>query len=113
MLVDHADPESNRGGRRVDFDRLAVDEDLALVGCVQAVENGDQRRLAGTVLAQQCVHLTGIHVEVDSVVGHDRAELLRDAPQLQCGARAVCHSGQFVYGTVFGMFEIFPDLMSL
>ena len=76
-------PSVDRVRRRVDLDRLAVDQDLALVGLVQAVQDRHQRRLAGAVLAEQRVDLAGDHVEVDSVVGDDRAELLRDAPQLE------------------------------
>ena len=125
VLVHHADPEPDRGRRRVDHNRLSVDDDLALVGPVQAVEDRHQRRLAGAVLAKQRMHLTWIHVEVDSVVGDDRAELLRDAPQLKCGAEragaaeaaadAWCYLPfrRFFYGTVFGMLEICPDLISL
>ena len=57
VLVHHADPVLDRFLRRVDPDRLALDEDLALVGVVEAVEDAHQGRLAGAVLAEQRVHL--------------------------------------------------------
>ena len=66
---------------------LAVDEDLALVGLQQPVEHVHQRRLAGAVLAEQRVDLTGLDDEVDVVVGHEAAEALRDAGQLQAHER--------------------------
>ena len=44
-------------------DRLAVDEHLALVGRVQAVQDVHEGGLAGTVLAEQAVDLTGFDDE--------------------------------------------------
>ena len=44
---------------------LAVDDDLALVGLVEAVEDVHQRRLAGAVLAEQRMHLAAAKIEVD------------------------------------------------
>ena len=81
--MDHPDPHADRGRRRGDLNELAVDENLAGVRLVQAVQDRHQRRLAGAVLAEQRVDLSWHHVEVDSVVGDDRAELLRDSPQLE------------------------------
>ena len=61
----------------------------ALVGLVGAGEHLDQRRLAGAVLAEQAVHLTGADVEVDAVQRPDAGERLDDAVHLQqrCGHR--------------------------
>ena len=39
--------------------RLAVDEDLAAVGCVEAVGDAHRRRLAGAVLADDGVNRPG------------------------------------------------------
>ena len=64
-------------------ERVAVDEDLALVGPVEAVEDVHQRRLAGAVLAEQPVDLTGFDHEVDVVVGDDAGEPLGDATELE------------------------------
>ena len=62
--------------------RLAVDQDLAAVGLVEAVEDVHQRRLAGAVLADDAVDRAGRDDEVDVAVGVDRAEALVDAAQL-------------------------------
>ena len=83
VLVDHPDPEVDRLPRRLDRHRLAVEQELALVGPVEPVEDAHQRRLAGPVLAQQRVDLALAQVEVDAVVRDDRAESLRDPPQLE------------------------------
>jgi len=89
VLVDHADAEGECVPRVGDVGEPAVDQDLATVGGVEAIEDRHQRRLAGAVLSQQRMDLAGTNVEVDSVVGDDRAEPLRDAPQLERrGARA-------------------------
>ena len=58
---------------------LPLQQDLALVGLVEPVEDVHQRRLAGAVLAEERVHLAAADVEVDVVVGDDARELLADA----------------------------------
>ena len=83
VLVDHADPVVNRGGRRGNLDRCPLDPDLAFVGPVQAVEDLHQRALAGAVLPQQRVDLAGLNSEVDVLVRDDARETLGDAGHLQ------------------------------
>ena len=83
VLVHHADPEVDRVAGRAHLDRLAVDQDLALVRPVEAVEDVHQRRLPGAVLAEQRVHLAAAQVEVDVVVRDHAGEALRDALQLE------------------------------
>jgi hypothetical protein len=63
--------------------RLAAEEDLALVGLEQPVEDVHERRLPRPVLPEQGVHLTATQVEVDAVVRDERAEALGDALQLE------------------------------
>ena len=60
-----------------------VEQDLALVGLVQAVEHVHERRLAGAVLTEQAVDLAGLDGEVDVVVGDQAAESLRDAAKFE------------------------------
>ena len=62
---------------------LPFEQDLALVGCVEPVEDVHQRRLAGAVLAQQRVHLAAAQVEVDVVVGEHAREPLGDPAELE------------------------------
>ena len=50
-------------GGRPELDGLAVDEHLALLRVVDAVEHLHQRALAGAVLAEQGVHLAGVQIE--------------------------------------------------
>ena len=57
VLVDHADAAGDRVRRAGDLDRLAVEQDLPLVGPGQAVQDVHERRLAGAVLAEQGVDL--------------------------------------------------------
>ena len=93
VLVHHADAGGDgvRAGR-VKLQRLAVDQDLALVGLVEPVEHVHQGRLAGAVLAEQGVDLSRLHRQVDVVVGDQITEPLGDAAQfesqrnlLECG----------------------------
>ena len=56
-------PERARRLRVGDPDRPAVPEHLALVGVQHAVDDLDQRALAGAVLAQQRVDLARRHAE--------------------------------------------------
>ena len=57
MLGHHADAQSDRVPGRMDGDALAVDQDVPLVGMVQAVEDAHQGRLARAVFAQQGMDL--------------------------------------------------------
>ena len=86
VLVDHADAAGDRVGGSGDLDRLAVEQDLALVRRRQPVEDVHQRRLAGAVLAEQGVDLARPDVEVDVVVGDDARIALGDAAHLERGA---------------------------
>jgi hypothetical protein len=63
--------------------RLAAEEDLALVGLVEPVEDVHERGFPRAVLPEQGVHLTATQVEVDAVVRGERAEALGDALQLE------------------------------
>ena len=96
MLVHHADPHADRLARRVDVHRLAAEEDLALVGLQQPVEDVHERRLARPVLPEQGVHLAAAHVEIDAVVRDQRAEALGDALQLEGERVAFCGQGYLV-----------------
>ena len=82
MLVDHADAGLDRILRAANGPLLPVDQDLAAVGLVEAVEDVHQRRLAGAVLADDAVDRAGRDDEVDRPVGVDGAEPLVDAAQL-------------------------------
>ena len=83
VLVHHPDPAVDRVLGRAEHDLLAVEQDLALVGPVEAVEDVHQRRLARAVLAEEREHLALAQVEIDLVVRDDPGEPLRDAPHLE------------------------------
>ena len=78
LLVDEADPEFLRAGRRGDLHRLAVQDDLATVGAQDAVDDVHQRRFPGAVLAGDGVHLAAAQLEVDAAQRLDRAERFAD-----------------------------------
>ena len=63
--------------------RLAVDADRSGIGAQHPGEDLDERRLAGTVGAEQGVHLAGRDRQVDGAQGDDRAERLGDGSRLQ------------------------------
>ncbi|GAA0402473.1 hypothetical protein GCM10009541_51970 [Micromonospora gifhornensis] len=83
MLVHHADAGRDGVGRPTQLQRLAVDQDLALVGLVEPIEHVHQGRLASTVLAEQGVNLSRLHRQVDVVVGDQITEPLGDAAQFE------------------------------
>ncbi len=83
VLVHHADAGRDRVARTADLHRLVVDQDLALVGLEQPVEDVHQRRLAGAVLAEQGMDLAGLDGQGYVVVGHEVAEALGDAAQFE------------------------------
>ncbi len=79
VLVHHADPGRHRVAGTGEVLDHAVELDLALVGLVEAVEDVHQGRLAGAVLTEQAVDLTGLDREGHLVVGHHASEALGDA----------------------------------
>ena len=72
MLVHHADAGRDGVAGAVERDRLAVDQDLALVGLVAARRACSSGSLAGAVLAEQGVDLARLDGQVDVVVGDQR-----------------------------------------
>ena len=77
LLVDDADAELVRASRRRDVDLLAVDLDPAGCGFVVAGEDLQQRRLSGTVLADEPVDRAALDNEVDTVQGQRPRKALR------------------------------------
>jgi hypothetical protein len=74
VLVDDFYPEPGGVFRAVDVHLLALEQDLAPVRRVRTGNALDQRRLAGTVVADEGHHLTVVHLEVDVGQRLDRAE---------------------------------------
>ena len=93
VLVHHADAGDERVPRRVEYDPLAVEEDLPVVRAVEPGEDVRERRLAGAVLAEERVHLTLGRLEVDIVIGDNAREPLRDVPELDCGSHEGARAG--------------------
>ncbi len=83
VLVHHADTGGDRVAGTAEGNRLVVDEDLALVRLVEAVQDVHQRRLAGAVLPEQAVDLAGLDRQVDVVVRGERAEPAGQALHLE------------------------------
>ena len=77
--------ERLRVARIAERDRLAVDQYVALVGPVHADENLDQRRLSGTIVAKEAMHLAGIDLDVDILQRAHRAEIDADVAQFHGG----------------------------
>ena len=69
FLIDHADAGCERIARRVEIDRLAVDEIIARGQLDGAGDRLAERRFAGAVLADQRVDLAGMEIEIDVLDG--------------------------------------------
>jgi len=87
LLIDGRDAAFGRLARGDGLQLGVADADRAAVGRVDAGDDLDQRRLAGAVLAEQRMHLAGVHVEVDVAQHPDAGEGLRDAAERQRPAR--------------------------
>ena len=83
VLEHHADAEPAGVRRALDRHLLAAPDDLAGVGPRDAVDDLDQRALAGAVLAQQRVNLGAADRQIDAVVGETARILFGDAVQRQ------------------------------
>ena len=92
MLVHHADAGRERRLRRARRQRVRApvgpgNVDRPLVGHVVAEQDVHQRGLAGAVLAEQRQDLAAPQLEIDRVVGDERAEALGDASELRTARR--------------------------
>ncbi len=85
ILVDHPDAEGLGGGRGVDRDSGALEDDGPAVGRERPGEDFHQRGFPGAVLPEQAVHLPRMHVEVHAVEGEDPGVLLADGAHFEEG----------------------------
>ena len=83
MLVNHTDARADRIGRRVEHDRLAIDENLPLIRLIESVKLAHQRALARAILAQQGMDLARVHIEVDMIVSQHTRKAFDNAAHLQ------------------------------
>ena len=83
VLVHHADPVGCRIVGRAQVQLLAVEQDVARVGPIEAGEHRAEGGLAGAVLAEQAVDLAADEVETDPVDGGNAVERLAELPDLQ------------------------------
>ena len=79
VLEHHTDPGRDRRLAVGDLGFLAVDEDLAFVGLIEAVEDRHQRRFPRAILADNAVNRAGHDPDRDVFVGLNRPESFRDA----------------------------------
>ncbi len=93
MLEHHADAQALRMARVLDRDLLAFPDDLAGIGLDHAVDDLDQRALAGAVLAQQRVDLVALDRQRNLIVGQAAGILLGHAGhrQQRAGRRGLGH----------------------
>ncbi len=83
VLGDEGDAGPPRGARVAEGDEPSLPANLAGVGLQEPGGDGDERRLAGAVLAEEGVDLARLHPEARPVEGADRAERPPDARQLE------------------------------
>ena len=76
FLEHHADAGLHRGAGAGEAGRLAVDQDLAAIVLVAAVQHLHQGRLAGAVLADQADDLAIADLEIDTLQGAHIGEVL-------------------------------------
>lgn len=81
VLVHHADAEADRFLAGADLAHLAVQQDVAAVGLVVAVQDAHQRGLAGAVLADEAMDRTLGDREADVRIRLHGSEMLGDAAE--------------------------------
>jgi hypothetical protein len=77
----HADAERNRVVRRLDRLDLAVDQNLTIVGAVEAIGELHRSGLAGAILPYDSVDCARTDRNAHTIVGQDFTETLGDVPQ--------------------------------
>ena len=86
VLMDHADAGAHRVAGTLEVLHDVVEQDDAVVGSVQPVQDVHQGRLARAVLAEEAVDLPGLHDEIDVVVRDEGAEPLGDPAEFELHA---------------------------
>ena len=86
VLVHHADAGAHRVAGTLEVLHDIVEQDHAVVGAVEPVEDVHQRRLAGAVLTEETVDLSRLDDEVDVVVRDEGAEPLGDPAEFELHA---------------------------
>lgn len=71
--------------RAVECDGLAVQQDFALIGAVNAGEDFDERGFARAVFTDKGRDLAGEEADVDAIQGFDAGEYLADAAHFENG----------------------------
>ena len=91
LLVDGGDAAGDRRVRIPDRQRLAFEPNLASGRLNQPGNALDERRLAGTVLANEAMHLAAGHRQVDAAQGTHARIVLDQPTNLQQGTGSVGH----------------------
>jgi hypothetical protein len=81
VLVDHGHSRLQRVARTERQKLPAIEHQVSVVGLMHAEHDVAQRALAGAVLAEQAMHLAGVHVERHLFQRRPPAEALGDAVQ--------------------------------
>src|SRR5271166_2976937 len=63
------------------MDGLSGEGHFAIVRREQAIEDLDQRRLAGAILAEQCMNLAGEKIEIDVIIRGEVTKPLHNVSQ--------------------------------
>ena len=90
FLMHHADAAGECIRRTRKRHRLSVDDDGTMVGAIHALQNAHERRFAGAVAADDCVHRSAFGAKVHLVIGDDVAEPPGDAMRSQTDRRLAC-----------------------
>lgn len=69
MLEHHSDAGVDRLARIGEADRLAIEQERAAIGTLDAEEDFHQGGFAGAVFADDRMHLAGIDGKIDPVIG--------------------------------------------
>ena len=85
VLERACDPALDDPARRRVEEGLAVEANVTLVGCVEARDHVERRRLAGPVRPDQPDDLAGLRGEGDGIERDDAAETFRDVVDLEEG----------------------------
>src|SRR5829696_2503585 len=95
ILVDRRDAGGERLAWRAEVHLIPFDQVAAFAGRVDAGKDLDQRRLAGSVVAEQAHHLPGVDAHRDVFQCDDAAEVARDVLNLEerrpVGRRGLTH----------------------
>src|SRR6266496_6648870 len=90
--MNHADSARDGIRRITDLHGVSVEQNLALIRASQSEEDIHERCLAGAVFAEERMDLSGLHIQIDSIVRYNTWVTFGDSAHFEPRRWGLCHA---------------------